>query len=140
MLKKGKDDFFFVEIKNRTELKRNILEAMKMTIQVLHGYEKYKHIKHYREEISARLSEQLRDINKLTNLIKSKMPAANIRVKDVKKEKRHEKDDKNKRIEKTVGVMPNKPKSMDISGKPSSELENLESELKAIEDRLRNLG
>ena len=123
----GKQEIFFVEVPNYNGVKKSILESMKWILEMLHGYEKYKLLKHERLTASSRLNSQLKEISKLAAELKSKLPETNIRVKSTMG---------GKSSERSAAEMQKPVKSH----REMSELEKLEAELRIIEDKLQGLG
>ena len=133
-LKEQNSELFFVEVKDHGEIRKNILETLKDILEVLQRFEKFKHIRHEKLEKINRLRTLLKDANKILGLLKGKLPQTNLRATVVKETPKahskahHKKNKKSKQPEEKV------------SKKEKTELEKLETELNAIEDKLRNLN
>ena len=126
-------ELFFVEIADPSEVRKNLLESLREILEVLHRFEKFKHMRHEKLERIHKLRLSLRQANKLMTLLKSKFPQTNLKPTTMKStvQRPAKKDDGKKQ-----GAKPEeKPKK-----KPMTELEKLESELSAIEDKLKNLA
>lgn len=134
---KSADESFFVEVVNNNEIKKDILESMKWTIESLHNYERYKLIKKQRMDVSSKLSSELKDIIKLASLLRSKLPTKNIRIKAEIKSKKNTVREEPKQFH---HKKQEKQAEQIAHPKQATELEKLESELKAIEEKLQSLN
>ena len=133
-LKEHDNELFFVEVKGTNDVRKNILEALKGIVEVLHRFEKFKHIRSKKLEHIQKLKTLLKETNKMLGNLKLKLPNTNLKaitVKDVPKEPKEELHKKN-HTEKP-------PEHKKVMKKSMSELEKLESELSAIESKLRDL-
>ena len=149
-MKSNKEDYFFVEIKNNSEIKRNILESTRSIVGLLHSYEKYKLIRHEREKASIILNKDIKEMSKLAKNLKLSLPPVKVKIPKVKQpvpikqEIKPEKKQHEKKIGKPSMPKPEPKPAQAVSIKPiakeMTELEKLESELKAIEDKLKSLG
>ena len=135
--RKTSDESFFVEVVNYNDIKRDILESMKLAIESLHNYERYKLIKKQRIEVSSKLSSELKEISRLASLLRSKLPTKNVRVKAEIKPKRTALHEEQKQAH---HKKQEKPAEQAAHPKQATELEKLESELKAIEEKLQSLN
>ena len=132
MVKEQDTGLFFVEVKEPSEVRRNILEFLKEIVETLQRFEKFKHIRHEKIENMHKLGRLLKDANKMLGDLKSKLPQTNLRaiVNETPKQSKahHKKKKKGKVVEE-------KPQKKDMS-----ELEKLESQLSAIESKLKGLA
>ena len=126
-------DAFFVEIREPNEIKRNILESMKDIVEGLQRFEKFKDIRKDKIHNIDRLRKTVKEINKLVADLKSALPESKLRainLKPVLKEGQKSKSGKKKKHKKSK-----EPEEK----KPVTEIEKLESELGAIEEKLGSL-
>lgn len=129
-------ELLFVEIRDPTELRRNILESLKGILEVLQSFEKFKHIRAEKLENIAKLRSLMKDANRLMGNLKAKLPQTNIKattIKDVETEPREPSKEKKFTAKKSKSVEQSTPR------KEASDIKKLESELNAIESKLRNL-
>lgn len=135
-MKEQNNELFFVQIKEPTELRRNILEALKEIVEALKRFENFKHIRHEKLESIRRLRVLLKDANKMVGSLKLRLPQTNLRATVIKEspkqpaKSRHKKKKKGKLSESHPKTTPKRE---------MTELEKLETELTAIESKLRNL-
>lgn len=136
-LKEQNNEHFFVELKVPSEVRRNILEALKQIIEVLQRFEKFKHIRQEKLQGIHKVRILLRDANKLLGNLRIKLPQTNLRATVMKEPqiKHKEINDKKKKKEKPAAV-----KVVKAPKKEMTELEKLESELSAIENKLKGLS
>lgn len=145
-----KESVFYVELANRSSIRLNTLEAVKILLRVMHSYEHYKLVKHEKEQIIVKLKSQLKDISSLVAKIKTSLPSVKIKAPAVSAtrpkeevenampaQKSKEKVAKEKKVK---GVKAKSRQTIDIPKREISELERLESELNSIEQKLGSLG
>lgn len=135
MVKKEQDsELFFVQVRNPAEVRRNILETLKEIVGVLQSFEKFRQIRHEKVEKINHLRVQIRQANKMLGDLKGKLPQTNLRavvVREAPVNRIHKKKKKSKAAEqKKEKVSPKKE---------MTEVERLESQLGAIEGKLKNL-
>lgn len=132
---KGQDTgLFFVEVKEPSEVRRNILEILKDIVETLQRFEKFKRIRHEKIENMHKLGHLLKDTNKMLGSLKSKLPQTNLRA-VVKEAQGQPKQSKSHHRKKKKGkAAAEKPRQKD-----ATELEKLESQLSAIESKLKSL-
>ena len=132
MVKEQDTGLFFVEVKEPSEVRRNILEILKEIVETLQRFEKFKHIRHEKIENMHKLGRLLKETNKTLGDLKSKLPQTNLRaiVKETPKQSKahHKKKKKGK-------VVAEKSQQKDMT-----EIEKLESQLSAIESKLKGLA
>ena len=146
------NNIFFVELKEPDEIKRSFLECLKSIVENLERFEKFKisrkkkiikinKLKSIAKEIGMsasnlkknfpesnlnKLGITVKEFDKMVSNLKSELPESHIR-----KIKNKEKTKKKK-----TQIIASKSES---ERKPTSEIEKLESELSAIEDKLKGL-
>ncbi len=121
---KEDNELFFVGIDNNAELRRNILESVKFSIENLQSYEKLKGIGDEKIKNTARLRSLLREISSLVNDMKDELPKTGLKAKPKPKEVRLV-----KQVEKKVVV----------KAETASELDKLDKELRDIESKLNSI-
>ena len=146
-MKGGKEDkrneVLYVGLPSPIELRRTILEATKDAVEMLQKYEKFRAVREEKITTVNQLQEQIREVTKLVNKLKSEMPKVDIRIKMHQEEemieneiiasKEAEKEKKAKKISKKKKVVKKEPVKR---AKELSELEKLEAELSHIEQKL----
>lgn len=132
-MKEQSNELFFAQVKEPVEIRRNILETLKEILEVLQRFEKFKHIRQEKLEGINKLRNSLKDANKMLGNLKLRLPQTNLRV-TVVKEITNKKIHKKKKKVKSDEEKPDKPQK-----KEATEIERLESELSAIEDKLKSL-
>ena len=133
-MKQQSDELFFVQVKDPNEVRRNILEILKEIVEVLQRFEKFKRIRHEKIEKINHLRVLIRQANKMLGDLKIKMPQTNLRAVSVREAPRHVEKAHHKKKKKVTGEKIEKaPK------KEMTELEKLETELSAIESKLKSL-
>ena len=132
---KHNNELFFVQIPEPLEVRRNILEILKEILSTLQMFEKFKEIRHRKLENIHNLRMLLRQANRMIGDLKGKLPQTDLKAVVVKEAKPHaEKDMKQKPSQTQSSKQEEKPKKKNLT-----ELERLESELSAIEGKLKNL-
>lgn len=134
MVKEQDTGLFFVEVKEPSEVRRNILEILKDIVETLQRFEKFKRIRHEKIENMHKLGHLLKDTNKMLGSLKSKLPQTNLRavVKEVQGQPKQSKSHHKKK--KKGKAAAEKPRQKD-----ATEIEKLESQLSAIESKLKSL-
>ena len=135
-LKEQSTELFFVEIKEPSEVRKNILETLKDILEVLQRFEKFRHIRHEKLENIQKLRLLLREENKLFGQVKAKLPQTNLRAITVRETPKLTKKAHRKKAGKgkTAQVKSEKPQKKEMT-----DIEKLESELTAIESKLKSL-
>ena len=133
-MKEDTNGLFFVQIKEPTEIRRNILETLKEIVEVLQRFEKFKHLRHEKLNEINKLRSQLKDANKMLGTLRLKLPQTNLRAAAVRespaKKAHHKKSKKAKAAAPAEKAQKKEP----------TELEKLEAELSAIEGKLKSLA
>ncbi len=124
--KEQTSEAFFVQIKEPSEVKRNILETLKDILQLLQQFEKFKHLRHEKLEKIQRIRSLIRDTNKTLGILKSKLPQASFKPIPRPIQKQQKKAAAKKKVVK------------EAQKKHKTELDKLEAELNAIESKLKN--
>ncbi len=119
------NELFFVQIREPSEVRRNILESLKEILEMLQRFEKFKHIRHDKLMKIQKLRVLMRDTNKLMGELKTKLPQTSLRGVAVKETKPTKKPAK-------------KRESQPQQEKKKTELERLQTELSAIENKLKS--
>ncbi|MBI2658088.1 hypothetical protein HYX08_05340 [Candidatus Woesearchaeota archaeon] len=133
-MKEENNGLFFVQIKEPTDIRRNILETLKEIVEVLQRFEKFKHLRHEKLNEINKLRSQLKDANKMLGALRLKLPQTNLRAVAVRAspaKKTH-----HKKTKKAKAAAP----AEKIQKKEPTELEKLEAELSAIEGKLKSLA
>lgn len=133
-MEKESKDIFFVEVSGPGEVRRNILESLKDIVETLQRFEKFKQARKEKLHSVSKLSSDLKGINRMLSNLKAAVPETKLReikIKAVLKEEKKEKPKKRGHGKKHKEAEPRQ--------KPLTEVERLESELGAIEEKLRGL-
>ena len=126
---KEQSGLFFVQITEPDLVRRNILESLKQILELLQGFEKFKQIRHEKTNKIQKLRTLVRHTNKMMAELKSKMPQTSLRVAVQKQPRNPVKEITHKKKEMIKSKVPKKE---------TTELERLQSELSAIESKLKN--
>ena len=127
ILLESEKELFFVEIKQDSTLKRDVLEAQKGMVEALQRYQNIKFIRDKKIENVNKLRSMLKHLHKMVSELKEKLPHTKIKGEEVKKKKQASKSP----VKKKEAVKKEK--------KPMTELQKLEAELNAIESKLGDL-
>ena len=126
---KDQNEVFFVQITEPAQVRRNVLESLKQILELLQRFEKFKPIRHEKMSKIQKLRALMRDANKLMADLKSKLPQTSFKSIAPKGDKKPVKKIAPKKDEAA------QPK---VAKKEKTELEKLESELSAIESKLKS--
>src|SRR3989338_8425677 len=89
-MKKGKEEadseIVFVHVASNESIRKDILEVLKSLLLFSQSYEKLKLIRHKKVEHAGRMRAIMKDINRLLNELRQKLPQANIRLPSLKQE------------------------------------------------------
>lgn len=133
MVKKEEDShLFFVQVKEPVEVRRNILETLKEIVEVLQRFEKFKQMRHEKLEKINRLRVLLRQTNRMLGDLRGKLPQTNLRAAIARPAPAHKIHHKKKKKSKASGEK--------APQKELTQVEKLEAELSAIENKLKNLA
>lgn len=127
--KKEDKELFFVEVRQPTEVRRNILESLKEILESLQGFEKFKESRKERVIKISKLERDIKILGKHVSRLKGILPEASLREAVVQKPKEEEHAAKKHKHH----------KKKEEAKKPLTEVDRLESELGAIEEKLRSL-
>lgn len=146
MVKKKQDQVFFAGIQDPIEIRRSLLESSKEMLQMLQRHEKFKEVRNEKHENIVRLKADIKDMQKLFSKLNTSLPVTHLRVllkqekeklikANIQKDKKKGKKSVKQKVEQIKDEVVQKP----ISKRELSELEKLESELSAIENKLGSL-
>ena len=127
---KEQSEVFFVQVMEPAQVRRSVLECLKQILELLQRFEKFKHIRHEKMSKIQKLRNLMRDANKIMAELKSKLPQTNFRS-SAPREPKPAKKIANKKNEAPQAKVPKKERT---------ELERLESELSAIESKLKSFS
>jgi len=133
-MEKDTEEVFFVEVREPNEVRRYILESLKDIVESLQRFEKFKEIRKEKMHNINKLRGIVKGLNKHISSLKNSLPESKLRVIDIKptlKEEHKPKAGKRKKQKKEEEEVEER--------KPTTELERLEAELGAIEDKLGSL-
>jgi hypothetical protein len=128
-----KEELYYMGISNPIEVRRTILECARDMVHFLQLFEKFRIIREEKKEAIKILKKQIKDINGLTNQLKTALPKVSVRAAETKKEKleiKHEPLDQKETAEAPRKEMP------DLT---VDDIEALEKELREIEEKLNFL-
>lgn len=128
--KKEDKELFFVEVREPNEVRRNILESLKSILESLQSFEKFKEARKEKVHRIEKLDRDIRVLGKHISRLKGILPEAKIREAVVQRPKEEEEPRKKHRH--------HKKKTEEVK-RPLTEVDRLESELGAIEEKLRSL-
>ncbi len=139
------DDIFFVGIRDPVEVRRNLLESTRDVVQTLQRFERFKQVRDEKQQEVAGLREQVKEINRLVNKLKSSLPKTKLRIKlheeaAVAEKKRKELEEKKAAGKKKEEKQIVKKEEQLPAKRELTEIEKLERELGEIEGRLSNLS
>ena len=127
------NELFFVQVKEPSEVRRNILETLRDIVEVLRRFEKFKHLRHEKLEKINNLRGLLKETNKVFGTLKSKLPQTNLRATVVREAPKHAKKTHHRKSKKAKVAEEKMPK------KEITDADKLEAELNAIESKLKSL-
>lgn len=127
-VKENNNELFFVEIREPDEVRRHILETLKEVLELLQKFESFKHLRHEKMERIQKLRILMRDANKLMGVLKAKLPQTSLKGVIPKQHA-----PKQKKAEAKKKEAPEK-----VPKKERTELDKLQSELNAIESKLKS--
>lgn len=115
---------FFVQIQDVPSIRRPLLENIKQIIKLLQRFEKFKELRAAKVEEIMKLKRVSKEISGLFVKLKKELPESGLRLRARKA----------KGKEKIKGKAKEEVKTKPVT--PMSELDKLESELKAIESKI----
>jgi len=116
-------EIFYVGLRDPTEVRRNLLESSKDIVVFLKTYENFKQVRIQKIEEINKLKGQIQQIAKLINKLRRELPKTRLREKS-------EEAVRQGGVRK-ISIPPRKQASSDV--------EKLQSELSAIEEKLKLL-
>jgi len=135
-MKEQSKELFFVQIKEPTAIRRDIFGILKEIVEALKKFENFKHMRHEKLEKINQLRVLLKQTNKMLGNLRLKLPQTSLRANAIKEvpsaAKKH-----GKKAKKGKGraEKPEAPQKREMT-----EIEKLESELSAIESKLKSLS
>lgn len=133
-LKDPNKELFFVQVSQPNEVRRHILQTLKEIVEVLHRFENFRQIRHEKIASIHKLRALLKDANKMLGSLKLKLPETNLRATAIKQITKHSKKPAHKKKGKSAEEKPEKAPKREMT-----EIEKLESQLNAIESKLKSL-
>ena len=128
MKKETKKEIFFVQIRDPSGTRKEVLETLRSIIGMMQKFEKLKQMRHEKLEKIHSLRVLVRQTHRLMGELKTRMPQTDLKV-ELPKQKKEE-----PKVVKPLPKKEEKPKRKVIS-----EIDRLEYELKDIEGKLRTL-
>lgn len=123
-------ELFFVGVRNPIELRRTMLESSKEIIEDLQKYERLKALRAEKAKQIEKLRTIVKEINRLVAKLKAELPTTSLRIEEMPQKLKKPEMVKPKKTAKEIKAEPKKE---------LTELEKLESELDAIEQRLSGI-
>ena len=124
MMAKKESESFFVGINEPVETRRSLLESSKRVVQLLKRYETFRYLRKSKIDYINSLKKKISEIRRLNSKLKSLMPKTKIRIPA-------------EDMPKTTQVKDDAPKEQHHH---LSEVEKLDRELSAIEEKLTELS
>lgn len=121
------NEILFVEVRDPSEVRRDILESLKQILELLHRFESFKHLRHEKSMKIQKLRTLVRDTNKRMSELRTKLPQTNFKVAS------HSRSAPPKKY-----PAKRKDKQQKLQKKEKTELERLQDELGAIESKLKS--
>lgn len=135
-MKQAREDPYFVQVKNPNDVRRSILHTLKDIVDVLRRFEKFKHIRQEKEQNIQKLRVLLKESNKMLGNLKLRMPQTSLKATDLKDHLHIERaPHKKAKADKAP-----KDKEVEEPKKSMTNIEVLEAQLGAIEDKLKGLS
>ena len=123
-------ELFFVGVKNPIELRRTMLESSKEIIEDLQKYERLKTLRAEKAKQIEALRTIIKEINRLVVKLRAELPTTSLRIEEIKTPQKLKNPKKDIKEKKEIKAEPKKE---------LTELEKLESELDAIEQKLSGI-
>ncbi|PIZ56006.1 hypothetical protein COY28_01305, partial [Candidatus Woesearchaeota archaeon CG_4_10_14_0_2_um_filter_57_5] len=125
----GQEDIYYVGVQQPVELRRTLLEASRITLKTLHSYERFKHIKQRRLELTGQLRSTMKDLGKAIAKLKSVLPSVPETPKPTKQAESLKQVGKGAKKGAKATPIPPAPKQV-------TELQKLEREIASIEEQM----
>jgi len=117
----------YVGIRNKSEIRRELLESSKDIVGVLKNYDKLNAVREEKIEKIMELKNILAELKQINGLLKDQFPSEKI-------------SEKKPVLKKSYARKAERLKPRPAAKKPSSEIKKLEEELGEIEERLSKMG
>lgn len=128
----GKEEPFYVGVRDTDEVRRTLLESTRDVVQHLQRAEKFKAVRKEKLEEIEKLKKLIKEIAKDVNKLKIVLPKTKLRA--THKKVHVPKKPTFEEVKKEVKPQPEKKQ------RPATELEKLEAELSEIEGRLGQMS
>jgi len=129
---KEKEPGFMVRISEPRLVRKDILESLREVIVFMQSYEQFKHVQDEKVTTISALREIIKDLNNLTNKLRTKLPKGKLgALKDIPMEDLEEEMPMSMPVARSV--RPAAPVS-------NGDLDDLESQLKDIENQLKTMS
>jgi len=122
MAKKEQEEVFYVGLRNPKDVRRYVLESTRDLVLLLRSFESLKHIRMQKVELQQNVQKEIAAIKKLVLQLKRNLPQTRLRE-EVEKPKKKEKQATSHVLKKHY----------------ASDVERLEAELTAIEEKLQTI-
>ena len=148
---KTKEPEYMVQIGDPENLRKDVLESLREIIIYMQGYENFKKVQKAKVEIFNKLKADSKEINSFINQLKQYLPKGHLKPIDLNKKVEVATSEPEPAVEAQVAVpqeqpmevppeVPVAPAANPQQSAPTSGLDELESQLKEIEDQLRGMG
>ena len=153
---KTKEPEYMVQIGDPENLRKDVLESLREIIIYMQGYENFKKVQKAKVEIFNKLKTDSKEINSLINQLRQYLPRGHLKPIDYNKKVKVAAPEQqpNPEVENQESLpqeqpaapaevpqeQPVAPTATPASSVPTSGLDELESQLKEIEDQLRGMG
>lgn len=140
--KEKKEELFFVELRDPEEVKKSILLVLKDILEALKRFEKFRETRHKKLDKIQKLRILVKEANKMLGSLKSKLPQTSLKAAfqaepPARLISNNDKAGNNKKKKNTDSDEPQQ-KAKQAPKKEMTELERLEFELNAIENKLKS--
>jgi len=125
-MKKTEQDLLFVELKEPSATRRDVLMSTKDVLDILKRYEEYRLVSQEKQRTLEELKRVVDSLQALNRRLRSKMPKPPISIPEVRELVAREREEKDESIS---GPQP-------AMARPKSKLDILQEELEKIESRL----
>lgn len=135
---KEKDPEYMIQLNDPKGLRKDILESLRELIIFMQGDEGFKKIQDEKVELFGKLKSQVREVNSIIeNQLKRYLPKGKLKDVPAEKPKKEKEEEEEFHVEEAP-----KPKPVPVKKEvpvKKSELEELEDQLKDIENQLRSV-